>query len=159
MSRSRTFLFSITDGNESDWNNIYNLINDDRIEYITAYKSNNTIQGFIRYKFIKSIKTVNNMFYKKAQITVENNKDKYYKEYFSKHQQFFEAGNPAKRNQNIDKVIKESTRKKEQNEILMAENEKKIKELEIIVQKIKRNQVEKLEYILKLLQNNNEIDK
>jgi hypothetical protein len=118
MSRSRTFIFKIENGEEIDWNYIYNLEKNKVCEYITAYKTNFVgetflINGFIRFSNAKTISTMQKFFNKKALVEIDKNNDNNYKENFLNFPEYFESGIPAKNNKkNNKKIILEYTGKK-----------------------------------------------
>ena len=49
MSRSRTYIFTIENFTETNWEYVRNLEKDGKCEYISACKCKGKINGFIRF--------------------------------------------------------------------------------------------------------------
>ena len=112
MSRSRTYIFTIENFTETNWEYVRNLEKDGKCEYISACKCKGKINGFIRFINPKYLNSVQKIF-DNATIEIVKNNDLYYKEIFSKKKCFFESGKNAKQN-----------KKSENNELIQLIEEK-----------------------------------
>jgi hypothetical protein len=102
MSRSRTYIFTIENFTETDWEYVCNLEKDGNCEYISACKYKGKINGFIRFINPKYLNSVQKIF-DNATLEIVKNNDLYYKEKFSKNEFFFESGKNAKQNKKTNK--------------------------------------------------------
>jgi hypothetical protein len=80
MSKYRAYKFIINKIEDEELKNIYNNVH---YEYLLVCKKHdNTLQGLIRFPIQKTVRTVSNYFYKKAEIEPSIQPDKAYKNSF-----------------------------------------------------------------------------
>ena len=128
MSRSRTYIFTIENFTETDWEYVCSLEKDGNCEYISACKCKEKINGFIRFLYPKFLNSAQKLL-SKSVIEIVKNNDLYYKEKFSKNENYFESGKNAKQNKRTNPNNKELIRIIEKQETIitqMSENQDKI---------------------------------
>ena len=77
MSKFRVYKFQIKSFSDEELNSIYN----NKYEYLlVCKKQDNTLQGLIRFSIQKSLKTVFNIFLKKAALDISTKSDRVYRE-------------------------------------------------------------------------------
>lgn len=149
MSKHRAFKFSIKKYESEELKQIC----ESKYEYLLiCKKTDNTLQGLIRFSLQKSFKTVNTILLKNAEIEASTKLDNKYKEEFLTNSTIlFEVGTPAKNNKNFLQIIEEKEKIinsfVESQNTLFLQHKEQMEELMQTVKTLRDNDTEQLKQI------------
>ena len=149
MSKYRAFKFLIKKYESDEIKQIceskYNYL-------LICKKTDNTLQGLIRFSSPKSLKTANKILMKNAEVEASTKIDNKYKEEFLTNSTiFFEAGTPAKNNKSLIQILEEKDKIinsfVESQNALFIQHKEQIEELVRTVNTLRDNDSEQLKQI------------
>jgi hypothetical protein len=149
MSKHRAFKFSIKKYESEELKQIC----ESKYDYLLiCKKTDNTLQGLIRFSLQKSFKTVNTILLKNAEIEASTKLDNKYKEEFLTNSTIlFEVGTPAKNNKNFLQIIEEKEKIinsfVESQNTLFLQHKEQMEELMQTVKTLRDNDTEQLKQI------------
>jgi hypothetical protein len=149
MSKHRAFKFSIKKYESEEFKQIC----DSKYDYLLiCKKTDNTLQGLIRFTSPKSFKTVTAILMKIAEIEASAKLDNKYKEEFLTDSTIlFEAGTPAKNNKSLLQIIQEKEKIinsfVESQNTLFLQHKEQMEELMQTVKTLRDNDTEQLKQI------------
>jgi hypothetical protein len=149
MSKHRAFKFSIKKYESEELKQIC----ESKYDYLLiCKKTDNSLQGLIRFSLQKSFKTVNTILLKNAEIEASTKIDNKYKEEFLTNSTIlFEAGTPAKNNKNFLQIIEEKEKIinsfVESQNTLFLQHKEQMEELMQTVKTLRDNDTEQLKQI------------
>ena len=149
MSKHRAFKFSIKKYESEEIKKIC----ESKYDYLLiCKKTDNSLQGLIRFSLQKSFKTVNTILLKNAEIEASTKLDNKYKEEFLTNSTIlFEVGTPAKNNKNFLQIIEEKEKIinsfVESQNTLFLQHKEQMEELMQTVKTLRDNDTEQLKQI------------
>jgi hypothetical protein len=149
MSKHRAFKFSIKKYESEELKQIC----ESKYDYLLiCKKTDNTLQGLIRFSLQKSFKTVNTILLKNAEIEASTKLDNKYKdEFLTNSTILFEVGTPAKNNKNFLQIIEEKEKIinsfVESQNTLFLQHKEQMEELMQTVKTLRDNDTEQLKQI------------
>lgn len=149
MSKHRAFKFTIKKYTDEE----FEKISTSKYEYLLlCKKSDNTLQGLIRFSSPKTIRTANTILLKLAEIEASTKIDKKYKDEFLLNSTIiFEAGIPAKAKKSLLQIIEEKDKIinsfVENQNTLFIQHKEQMEELMQTIKTLKDNDTEQIKQI------------